>query len=141
MSLMSVALDVSKLSGWLKALAPCPATQGGAYKGRHAGREAGGRGEAAAQAACRRPTGHWGRGTRAKRTVNIQPMSLMLDVSKLSGWLNALAPCPWAHKEAHRGGMRGERREGVGRQRHMQRAGRFQLDIGGEARAKRTKNM
>ena len=44
------------------------------------------------------------------------------------------------HKEAHRGDMRGERREGVGRRRHEQRA-EEQLDIGGEAHAGRTLNM
>ena len=30
---------------------------------------------------------------RAERTLNIQPMFVTLDVSKLSGWLNADAPC------------------------------------------------
>ena len=30
---------------------------------------------------------------RAERTWNIQAMFVTLDVSKLSGWLNALAPC------------------------------------------------
>ena len=30
---------------------------------------------------------------RAERTPNIQLMSVTLDVSKLSGWLNALAYC------------------------------------------------
>ena len=29
----------------------------------------------------------------AERTWNIQPMVVTLDVSKLSGWLNALAAC------------------------------------------------
>ena len=30
---------------------------------------------------------------RAERTVNISRMFVTLDVSKLSGWLNADAPC------------------------------------------------
>ena len=30
---------------------------------------------------------------RAERTLNIQPMFVTLDVSKLSAWLNADAPC------------------------------------------------
>ena len=30
---------------------------------------------------------------RAERTSNIHAMSVTLDVSKLSGWLNARAPC------------------------------------------------
>ena len=29
----------------------------------------------------------------AERTQNMDPMSVTLDVSKLSGWLNADAPC------------------------------------------------
>ena len=29
----------------------------------------------------------------AERTLNMAPMSVTLDVSKLSGWLNADAPC------------------------------------------------
>eukprot|EP00964_Phaeocystis_antarctica_P000162 scaffold91_cov56-Phaeocystis_antarctica.AAC.3 len=31
---------------------------------------------------------------RAKRTANMRPMSVTLDVSKLNGWLNAVAPSP-----------------------------------------------
>ena len=34
----------------------------------------------------------WGR-ARAERTANMVPMLMTLDVSKLSGWLNADAPC------------------------------------------------
>ena len=30
---------------------------------------------------------------RAERTENILAMSVTLDVSRLSGWLNAVAPC------------------------------------------------
>ena len=30
---------------------------------------------------------------RAERTINISSMYVTLDVSKLSGWLNADAPC------------------------------------------------
>ena len=30
---------------------------------------------------------------RAERTANMPPMLVTLDVSKLSGWLNATAPC------------------------------------------------
>ena len=30
---------------------------------------------------------------RAERTSNMDRMSVTLDVSRLSGWLNALAPC------------------------------------------------
>ena len=56
--------------------------------------EAGGRGAAAAQAACREtPTVEAADGARAERTANIHPMLVTLDVSKLSGWLNAVASC------------------------------------------------
>ena len=54
-----------------------------------------------------------GREARAGRTSNMELMSVTLDVSKLSGWLNIDAPC-----RVTRGGMGGERRceirEGVG---------------------------
>jgi hypothetical protein len=52
--LMSVTLEVSKLSGWLKAYAFCRVDkEGRAMRGEVRGpREAGGRGAAAAQAAC-----------------------------------------------------------------------------------------
>ena len=30
---------------------------------------------------------------RAERTSNMRPMDVTLDVSKLSGWLNAVAHC------------------------------------------------
>ena len=54
-----------------------------------------GRGATAVQAAC---TGRdrlkaVGVRARAERTSNIQRMSVTLDVSKLSGWLNAVASC------------------------------------------------
>ena len=52
-------------------------------------------GVAATQSAC---TGRarfkaGGARARAERTQNIQLMSMTLDVSKLSGWLNAYARC------------------------------------------------
>ena len=34
----------------------------------------------------------WGARARAERTLNIKIMFVTLDVSKLSGWLNAVAP-------------------------------------------------
>jgi len=52
MAYMFVTLEVSKLSGWLKAYAYCRVEGRGTYDaGRGAGREVGGRGAAAAQAA------------------------------------------------------------------------------------------
>jgi hypothetical protein len=52
-------------------------------------------GKAAAQAACRQRTQvrRLLAGARAERTENMSCMVVTLDVSKLSGWLNADAPC------------------------------------------------
>ena len=68
---------------------------------RHASREAGGRTEAVAVQAARRegPTMEAEGRARAERTKNMDVMSVTLDVSKLSGWLNADAHCRVA-KEA-----------------------------------------
>ena len=53
--------------------------------------------------------------TCAERTSNMPYMSVTLDVSKLSGWLNADAPCRVERRayDAERGVGRG--RESVGR--------------------------
>ena len=64
-----------------------------------------------------------GQGTRAERTRNMSRMVVTLDVSKLSGWLNACASCRVERGacDAGRGAARG-RREGVGwrrRKRHV----------------------
>ena len=57
-------------------------------------------GAAAAHAACRKaPTVEAEGRARAERTANMYPMSVTLDVSKLSGWLNTDALCR-AKKEA-----------------------------------------
>ena len=63
--------------------------------GRHAGWETGGRVKAAAVQAARweGPTVEDEGRARAERTINISSMFVTLDVSKLSGWLNALAFC------------------------------------------------
>ena len=52
-------------------------------------------GAVAVHAACPEgPTGHWGHGTRAGgRARKMLSMLVTLDVSKLSGWLNAVASC------------------------------------------------
>ena len=90
-----MTLEVSRLSGWLKADALCRVERGAWEEGRRAGRETGGRGvAAAAQAACREdPTAEVGGRARAERTKNMCPMSVTLEVSRLSGWLNADANC------------------------------------------------
>ena len=58
------------------------------------GRERG-RGAAAAQAACTggRPDSRLRVRARAERTLNMLFTAVTLDVSKVSGWLNADAPC------------------------------------------------
>ena len=95
MACMVVTLEVSKLSGWLNAIATCRVEKGGACDaGQGAGREAGGRGAAAAQAA---RTGKarlkaWGpRARRAERTWNMRFMFVTLEVSQLE--MSALKFC------------------------------------------------
>ena len=100
MNCMFVTLDVSRLSGWLNADASCRVTWG-----KHLGG-----GVTCGQAGGRVGWGGWWRkqqegpqtveaegGARAERTLNMPtsmpPMSVTLDVSKLSGWLNADAYC------------------------------------------------
>eukprot|EP00964_Phaeocystis_antarctica_P018644 scaffold10289_cov47-Phaeocystis_antarctica.AAC.3 len=53
MLVMSVTLDVSKLSGWLNDDASCRVEKRACDAGRGGSQEAGGRGEVAAQAACK----------------------------------------------------------------------------------------
>ena len=118
---MSVTLDVSKLSGWLNADADCRVERRVYDAERGAGREAGGRGPAAAHERHARregPAVKAGGGYRAcaERTMNMPLMSVTLDVSKLSGWLNADADCRVKRRafDAERDVGRG--REGVSRQ-------------------------
>ena len=83
-------------------------------------------------------------GARAERTLNMLVMAVTLDVSKLSGWLNAAAFCR-VEREAFgkRGGMRG-RATGearVGRRRRKKCVCREEPSCGGcagRARAERT---
>ena len=92
----TVTLDVSRLSGWLNATALCRVERRACDAERGAGRKATGRGAAAAQAACTGRARLKGRAratARAERTQNMLPMFVTLDVSKLSGWLNADATC------------------------------------------------
>ena len=95
---MLLTLDVLKLSGWLNAYASCPTKKEGIHCRRHAGWEARACGLVAVQGAGvdeglkRRSSGGW-EGARAERTPNMRYMDVTLDVSKLSGWLNAYAYC------------------------------------------------
>ena len=91
---------------------------------------AGGCGVAAAAQAARRedPIVEAAGRARAERTLNMDCMFVTLEVSRLSGWLNADAPCRVKGKHRRRGGMRAGRREGVERRRRRkQRARRAQM--------------
>ena len=85
------------------------------------GREAGGRGPAAAHERNARREGPalkaGGARACAERTANILPMVVTLDVSKLSGWLKASAFCRvarWAYEARGRCVPGGERAVGGG---------------------------
>ena len=92
---MSVTLDVSRLSGWLNASASCrverESMKGGATCGQ-AGVRVGWGGWWRKQQGGLDCGGSEGR-ARAERTLNICCMSVTLDVSKLSGWLNPETRC------------------------------------------------
>ena len=88
---MLVTLEVSKLSGWLNADAPCRESKGGHMMRGEVRAPGGGRWRATAVHAawrggldCRLGAGHG-----EERTANMPSMSMTLVVSKLSGWLNA----------------------------------------------------
>ena len=69
-------------------------------------------------------------------------ISVTLDVSKLSGWLNADAICRVMRRACEAGGMRAGRREGVGRRSGASRVqARACMGIRGGAGAERTLNM
>ena len=102
MPAMFVTWEVSKLTGWLKFVAPCRGRkQGLRYEARCAGRKAGelGRvGQWRAQVAWTRRTSDWGAGGEGmpragERTANMEFMFVTRDVSKLTGWLKAAAAC------------------------------------------------
>ena len=91
---MSVTLEVSRLSGWLNADANCrESKEGHAMRGEAYGSGGSRRRTTTAHAACRGRrdcrlvVGHGG-----ERTRNMLDMVVTLEVSKLSGWLNADAP-------------------------------------------------
>ena len=92
---MFVTLEVSKLSGWLNADAACRESKGGHAVRSEVYQSAGGRQRTtAAQAACRGGRGcRLGAGHGEERTSNMPCMLVTLEVSKLSGWLNAGAYC------------------------------------------------
>ena len=91
-----------------------------------AGRREGMKKAAAVQAACRNaPTVEVAVRAREKRTSNIQNMLVTLDVSKLSGWLNADALCRVERESIKRGANGGPGRgRAWARRRRKQGAGR-----------------
>ena len=99
---MSVTMDVSRLSGWLNALANCVESKRSHYKegGMWAEKEGVGR-----YRAC------------FERTSNISLMSVTLDVSRLSGWLNASASCTESKGSHEKESGIWADKEGVGRGR------------------------
>ena len=79
-------------------------------------------GAATALAACRGGVDcRLGAGHGEERTVNMLPMFVTLDVSRLSGWLNANATCR-ANRRAYACEARAGRRQGVGRRRRKRHA-------------------
>ena len=83
------------------------------------------------------PKGDQGCGARAERTSNMDSMVVTLDVSRLSGWLNADALCP-AEKRAVSvcGPGKGGRVGATSNQ-----AGEARIQVGAEARTEHTLNM
>ena len=154
MRYMLVTREVSQRSGWLKASACCRGSQAGhTVRGGLCGPGCAGGGErldcgvhAASRGEC---CDCADRGGKARRTINIQPMSVTLEVSQLSGWLKAFASC--------RGSQAGRTRCGAGcgpgPRRQQQAAGERDVckaacqraataDIRGEARGEqRTANI
>jgi hypothetical protein len=112
MVFMSVTLEVSKLSGWLKAVAACR-VEGRAFDaggevraGRREGLWCGGGTQAACTEMARLKA--WGPRARAERTPNMKLMSVTLEVSQLSGWLKAVAACRVEGRACDAGGERCE---------------------------------
>ena len=100
MACTSVTPDVSKLSGWLNADACCRGTLEAHEEGDTGGGRREGEGVWGRWRCTQRVHGgtDWALGTArvrgaGGRTQNIWLMSVTLDVSKVSGWLNAVASC------------------------------------------------
>ena len=112
---MVVTLEVSTLSGWLNADALCRVEPRAYEAGRGAGREAGGRwGGTGASNVQARARVQIGRRARVDRTKNMSFICVTLEVSKLSGWLNAVALCRFETR-AYEAGQGAGREAGGGR--------------------------
>ena len=139
---MFVTLDVSRLSGWLNALA--------FYRAERRAYDAGGirarRREGVGRRLCMQHTdedsaGHRGRGTRGAHPKHIAHGCDTGRV-KLSDWLNTNAPCRVEERTHKVGSMRAGIREGVwGGGGACSVQAKTQLGIGRRARAERTWNM
>jgi hypothetical protein len=107
---------------------------------------AGGRGEAAAAQAVRReaPNVEAAGRARAERAVNMLSMLVTLEVSRLSGWLNAYALCRVKREASEKGRHAGRVAEGSGEAAAAQAARRERareapiVEAAGRARAERT---
>ena len=134
---MAVTLEVSKLSGWLNADAYCrESKEGHAVRGEVYGSGGSRRWTTAAHAACRGGRDcRLGAGHGEERTLNMKDMVVTLEVSKLSGWLNADAYCRDS-KGGHavRDDVRAGRREAAGDRGARSVQGRARLQTGGRAR-------
>ena len=99
---MVMTLEVSKLSGLLNADASCRVERRAhAVQGKVYGSAGGGWRVTTWQAACRAALDcRFGAGQGEERTSNMKLMSVTLEVSKLSSWLNDDAACR-EPKEGH----------------------------------------
>jgi hypothetical protein len=142
MDSMVVTLEVSRLSGWLNANAPCRVKREASEEGRHAAgwRKGVEKPRRRKQRAREAPNVEAaGRGS-AERTSNIRPMVETLEVSRLSGWLNADAPCRVKREVSEEGRHAGRVAEGHAEAAAAQAACREApiVEVAGRARAERT---
>ena len=142
---MVVTLEVSKLSGWLNAFAFCRESEGGHAvwgEGQRPGRQeaAGDRGARSVQR--RELDCRVGGGPGEERTPNMPYMLVTLEVSKLSGWLNAFAFCRES-KGGHtvRGEVRAWRREAAGERGASRAQRRLDCRYGAGHGEERTPNI
>ena len=91
MCAMFGTLDVLKLSGWLNARVFCRVQRGAWEAGDM--QSAGGRRPVGGSQGSMWGPSSWRIGQVRSRTANMYRMLVTLEVSKVSGWLNADAPC------------------------------------------------
>ena len=143
---MVMTLEVSKLSGLLNADASCrESKRGHTVRGEYTGSGGGRRLATAVQTACRRGLDRrFGAGHGEEHTSNMWLMSVTLEVSKLSGWLNADAPCRGSKGRAcgaGRGIRVGGRKAASDRGASSVHQERDRLRLGAGHGEERTKNM